>query len=271
MPPFIRLSSYTATCALLVLALGISHLSALADGGTKPTEQTNVVDNRAGDADLEALRPIIARKLEGKASELHLRRVPGIGLIEVFNEADSRVSYVDEDAKRLFVGSIYSIDDHANLTEAREHELNRLHLSEIPQDRVIKIVKGKGTLKFAVFEDPDCPFCRQMEAKLADFDDYTAYILLFPITDLHPQAEAIAHRIWCSDDPSAAWQGYMRSKTLPADGKSCATPIETLRKLADKHRVTSTPTLVLPDGELLEGLPPLSVLRAKLIRMQGNS
>ena len=217
----------------------------------------------SSDTALASTRAKVAERLGGTPADYRLREMADTPLIEVYSERDSRIAYVDRDVRRLFVGTLYDADSKANLTEPRERELNRIPLASIPLERAIKVVKGKGTLQFAVFEDPDCPFCRQMEARLKDLDDYTAYVLLFPLTDLHPGAAAAAKAIWCSDDPSAAWLAYMNEQKRPP-ARECATPIADLQALALRHRIAGTPTLIMPDGEIVEGMPDLASLKTRL-------
>lgn len=254
-----------ALAVLSILAAVSTPVAADAAAGTRagPVAATASATAIGTGSELDGLRPLVAERLGAKAEDLQLRALPDSGLIEVFNAGDSRISYVDPQVHTVFLGSLFDAAGHRNLTEQREHELNRIPFEAVPKERAIKVVKGKGTLQFAVFEDPDCPFCRQMEAKLEDFDDYTVYILLLPLTDLHPQAEVAAKAIWCADDPTAAWHAYLSTRRLPP-ARECSTPIAELRKLADRHRVGGTPTLVMPDGELVEGLPTLATLKWKL-------
>ncbi|MDE3011564.1 MAG: DsbC family protein, partial [Pseudomonadota bacterium] len=118
--------------------------------------------------------------------------------------------------------------------------------------------------------DPDCPFCRAMEQKLDSLDNYTAYVLLLPLDELHPNASAAAKRIWCAADPSAAWLTYMHTQQLP-EARDCTTPIAELQQLAHAHQITGTPTLVMPDGEIVEGMPDLDAFKSRLAAPSGTS
>ncbi len=216
----------------------------------------------ANDPALAPLMPEIARKLGAKVDDLSAHLMPGGQLIEVFWLDGGRMVYLDRDVRFILVGSLFDAENKHNLTKLRSAELNRIPFDSLPLDKVIKVVKGNGATRFAVFEDPDCPFCRAMESRLDQLDDYTAYILLFPLKELHPGAEAAAKAIWCAEDPSAAWQSYMHTQQLPV-ARDCETPIVALRDLARRHHIEGTPTLVMPDGEIVEGMPDLATLKAK--------
>jgi thiol:disulfide interchange protein DsbC len=216
------------------------------------------------DPAVQSLLPMIVQRLGGTPDDYVLRALPQTDLVEVYSKSNARVAYVDRALRYVFVGTLFDAVEKKNLTEERQHELNRIPLASLPKDRVIRIVKGQGTLHFAAFEDPDCPYCRAMEAKLDQLDDYTLDILLMPLTDLHPKAEAAAKAIWCAADPSQAWHDYMHNGKLPIGPADCATPIAELAKLARSHGINGTPTLIMPDGEIIEGLPDLDALKARL-------
>jgi len=211
---------------------------------------------------LAALRPRVAERLGGKAEDYDLRALPGADLVEVHSRSNGRMAYVDRALHYVLLGTLYDADSKANLTSQRLAEYNRLPFDQLPLERAIKIVKGNGTPRFAVFEDPDCPFCRAMEARLEQLDDYTAYVLLLPLSDVHPNAEKVATAIWCSPDPATAWHRYLLEQKLP-ESRACATPIAELARIATAHNINGTPTLVMPDGEIVEGLPDFDTLKAK--------
>ena len=75
------------------------------------------------------------------------------------------------------------------------------------------------------------------------------YVFLFPIAQLHPQAPAKAHAIWCAKDRAEAWGQWMHDKKLPPNNGPCAgDPIDQLQKLGNDLLINSTPTLFFADG-----------------------
>ena len=78
--------------------------------------------------------------------------------------------------------------EQKDLTEMARSAVTQKSYSQLPFKNAIKIVKGnggKGKREFALFSDPDCPFCRRLEETLAGVTDYTAYVFMFPIKSLH--------------------------------------------------------------------------------------
>jgi thiol:disulfide interchange protein DsbC len=184
------------------------------------------------------------------------------GVYELF--MGDQIVYSDAAGDYLIVGSMVDTQTKENLTEARVNDHGKIDFSVLPLDRAIKIVKGNGSRKFAVFSDPDCPFCQQLEQTLLSVTDITMYVFLFPIASLHPQAPAKAHSIWCAADRQQAWTQWMREKKLPPAKTCSGDPVDALQKLGDTLHINSTPTLFFANGRRIAGAIPGSELEKDL-------
>lgn len=173
------------------------------------------------------------------------------GLYEVVT-AD-RLVYSDATGAHLILGNVMDTASKENLTEKRWNELNKIDFNSLPFEHAIKIVKGNGSRRLVAFEDPLCPFCAELERGLATLSDYTLYVFLLPLEDIHPGAAQIARSIWCADDPAAAWTAWMQQDKQPAVRSCDSVPVEALAALAGKLRVNSTPTLFFADGLKIAG------------------
>jgi thiol:disulfide interchange protein DsbC len=184
------------------------------------------------------------------------------GVYEVY--MGDQIVYSDAMGDYLLVGSMVDTQTKQNLTDARMNEHGKIDFSALPVDRAIKIVKGNGSRKFAVFSDPDCPFCQQLEKTLLSVTDITMYVFLYPIASLHPQAPAKAHAIWCAADRQQAWNQWMQEKKLPPAKTCSGDPIDGLQKLGDTLHVNSTPTLFFANGRRVAGAIPAPELEKDL-------
>lgn len=190
------------------------------------------------------------------------------GLYEIF--MGDQIVYTDVAGDYVIIGSMVDTQTKQNLTEARLNDHGRIDFNTLPLERAIKIVKGNGSRRFAVFSDPDCPFCQQLEKSLLSVTDITMYVFLFPIASLHPQAPAKSHAIWCAPDRAQAWNQWMHEKKLPP-AKSCAgDPIEPLQKLGDTLHINSTPTMFFADGHRVAGALPTAEIE-KVLASAGAS
>jgi thiol:disulfide interchange protein DsbC len=184
------------------------------------------------------------------------------GIYEVFT--GSVIVYTDRNGDHLFTGKLYETKSRRDLSDERLDVYNKVDFDTLPFDHAIKIVKGNGRRRLAIFEDPDCPYCQKLEIELKDVTDLTIYVFLFPIDDLHPQAHEHAKSIWCASDRAAAWTGWVADRKPLAEATCSEDPVPELRKLATTLRVTSTPTLITENGHRMAGAPTPEKLRSLL-------
>jgi thiol:disulfide interchange protein DsbC len=231
-------------------AIGFSTLVFAASAATPAAQDVPTV-----------IRETLAKRFPA-VKVIDVRPGPVAGLYEVFT-GDS-IAYSDATGDHLFVGSLVDTRNQRDLSaEAMDARL-AIDFASLPLERAIKTVKGNGSRKLAVFSDPDCPFCQQLEHELAGISDVTIYTFLFPIAQLHPGAPAKAHAIWCSTDRAATWKSWMIDQKAP-EGASCDNdPVEEIQALAQKLRVNSTPVLYTGSGKRFGGTLPAAQLEKLL-------
>lgn len=197
-----------------------------------------------------------------KASIESVQRSGIAGLYEIYMER--QVLYSDENAAHIFAGKIIETKTDKNITQERLRQLSAIPFDSLPLDLAIKTVKGNGSRKLAIFSDPLCPYCQQMERDLALVTDVTIYTFLYPIESLHPGASEVAKAIWCSPDRSKTWEEWMLRGQKPATVETCDTPVVALQELGRKYRIDATPTLVFADGNVAPGALQLRQLETAL-------
>ena len=213
-------------------------------------------DERAVRATLEAMFP--------QAPIQSVVETPYAGLFEA--AIDGKVYYVSNDGRYILGGPLIDTKTRVNLTSARLEKINEIAWDSLPLDLAIKRVKGKGTRRIAIFEDPDCPYCKALEKTLSEIDDVTVYVMLYPIASLHPQATDKSKAIWCAKDPGKAWEEAVSTGVAPAGSATCETPIAKLAAFAQQHRITGTPTTILSDGRRVVGSVPREELERQMQR-----
>ena len=164
------------------------------------------------------------------------------GVFEV--EMGENLAYVDSSGRYFLFGHLYDMQAQRDLTAERDAERRRIAFSRLPLADAFPEIRGKGERRLAVFSDPDCPYCRQLETSLQGLDNVKIYRFLLPLAALHPEARAKAISVWCAPDPLKAWQGLLRGDAPP--------PTEI--------KIYGTPTLVLGDGRILPGVATLPEL-----------
>ncbi len=187
-------------------------------------------------------------------------RMP-FGLFEVV--VDAEIVYVDERVSYLIAGNAFDLRTQENLTARHKDELLRVDFTSLPLQMAVKTVRGDGSRVIAVFEDPNCPYCKRFERDIATLTNTTIYTFLYPILsrdvavadDSYPKARAI----WCAPDRTAAWsQVMLEGRHLDPAPASCKHPLEDVLALGQKLHVTGTPTIVFTDGRRAPGAIPLA-------------
>lgn len=189
------------------------------------------------------------------------------GLFEV--SMGRSIAFTDTSARYFVFGHLFDMKTQTDLTAERLATINRIDFSGLPIADAIVTVRGGGRRRFAVFSDPDCPYCKELERELAKLDDVTIYTFLYPIDALHPEARLKAQKILCARDRAKAWSEFMARGAVP-DSPECATKIDQLIDLASGLGINATPTLVFPDGALTPGVVPAKEIERRLAGGQQN-
>lgn len=191
-------------------------------------------------------------------------KTPYGGLYEVF--MGGQIIYTDEDLSFLIAeGKLVNPKTKQNVTAERLAELTKIDFNSLPLEKAIKVVKGNGKRKVAVFSDVDCPFCKRLEQnELSNITDVTIYTFLYPLEQLHPNAAAKSKLIWCAEDRVSAWNDWVFKNKLPKKSGNCKVPLEEIGQLAQKIGVQSTPTLIFADGKRMNGAQPYKLIESAM-------
>ena len=177
-------------------------------------------------------------------------KAPMAGLYELrVNETE--IFYTDAEGNFLIQGSLIDTKAKRNLTEERVEKLSAIDFDALPLKDAFTVVRGTGKRKMAVFEDPNCGYCKRFERDMQKVSDVTVYMFLYPI--LSPDSTEKSKSIWCAKDRSKAWQDMMvRDQSVPK--ASCDTSaIDRNLAFGKKHKITGTPTIFFADGSRVPG------------------
>jgi thiol:disulfide interchange protein DsbC len=189
-----------------------------------------------------------------------VRKLPYANLYEVV--ANGEIFYTDEKASFLVLGQVIDLKTKENITDARMRQVNAIQFDKLDFKNAIKIVRGNGSRKLAIFEDPNCGYCKRFERDLLAVNDITVYVFLYPI--LSQNSIDQSKQIWCSKDAGKMWLDHMTRDLAPSGDGSCTTPIDQNLAFGRDKRINGTPTLVFENGERVPGVMPIAEVEKKL-------
>lgn len=195
-----------------------------------------------------------------------LTNLPGIYEVVM----GKNVAYVEESGRYFIFGHLFDMQTQTDLTEGKAAGENtvRVDFKNLPLKDAIVTVRGDGSRKVAIFSDPDCPYCKQLENNIANISNVTIYTFMFPIDQLHPQAKAKAIGVWCAADRSKAWENLLRKNEVVSG--NCDNPIERNIALAESLSINGTPTVIFADGSLIPGAPSAAKFEQTLNSVAGK-
>lgn len=166
---------------------------------------------------------------------------------------DGQVVYLGEDAQHILVGSMYRLSDQKNLTQDLVLKQNSIEWKKLPLQDAVKSVRGNGKRQIAIFSDPNCPYCKQLEAELSKLNDVTIYTFIYPIKT---QSIAVSKQVFCEKDPALAWSNLISKGLQPTSNKTCANPVERNLSLGKSLGLTGTPAIIFSNGFKVMGSHP---------------
>jgi thiol:disulfide interchange protein DsbC len=203
----------------------------------------------AGAQDVDKIRKNLTQRLPqlGQVDEVNKTPMPGVYEVRVGMD----LFYTDAEGNYIIQGELVDARQHRNLTEERQAKLLVIPFDQLPVKDAFTLVRGNGKRKIAIFEDPNCPYCKRFEQDLQKVNNVTVYMFLYPI--LGPDSNDKSRNLWCAKDRAGAWMDWMlRAKAAPeasCDVAALARNVEFGRK----YKITGTPTMILADGRRVPG------------------
>ena len=194
-----------------------------------------------------AVKDAIENQLPGSAVDA-VTRTALPGLYEVI--FDDNIIYYMPASGQFIAGVLFSKEGD---------NLSKISLERLAIDKVKKMQTLTGQKDKAIkVSDPDCPYCRKMEAYWKIHQkDVTRYIFLMPVVALHPDSEKKARYILASSDPARALQSVLSGK-LDEDGATLKKDFDdkgrlnSLQAITGKAGVKATPTYLI-NGTVING------------------
>jgi len=236
------MKSFTLLAVLTMVCIAMLGVSATATAG----EPLN----------MDKIEKTISKNLLMLSPKMQVKSVRPFDAIPGLYEVHVRdiIFYTDAEGSHLISGHIIETATRKDLTQARIEDLNRVDWSTLPLRNAVISGDRNGT-PVAVFTDPDCPFCRDLEKELLKVKGIKFYTFLYPLGSIHKHARAKSEAIWCAKNQHKALQDVMLHDKQASDLKSsvCNSPIVDNIKLGESLGIKGTPTLIAKDGRKHSG------------------
>ncbi|MFF7398407.1 DsbC family protein [Achromobacter sp. NPDC008082] len=262
-----RISATLAAC-FLAGGLGLTataHAQAPAKGdkavSTQSVGQPGKGEKSVSTTQIDPVAEAVKERFQQRFTGMDVttvRRTP-YGLFEVQLGMD--LIYTDEKVTWVMEGPLIDAMTRRDVTRESQEKLSAVTFDQLPLELAIKQVKGNGEKKVAIFEDPNCGYCKQLRHTMEELDNVTVYTFMYPI--LSPDSKTKVRDVWCAKDQGQAWDDWMVRGKKPATA-SCDVPEDKLLALGQQLMVRGTPTLFFADGSRVSGAIPLDQLKARL-------
>ncbi len=166
--------------------------------------------------------------------------------------------YIDFSKQYIIAGNIIRIKDGANIG-------HKIDVAEIPTAGSITLGVDSAPVTLHVFTDVRCSHCKtlhlNLETLVADIPEVKVQVHLLPIM----MDKKLAASLGCSNSAQmlrAAYDSHgnisLMDKLPPCDD----TAVKAVEAFARKRQLNSTPSIILPDGQVVRGARPLEALKA---------
>jgi len=212
-----------------------------------------------------AIRKNLAERLPNLPKIDEVTKTPMDGLYEVrINQ--SEIFYTDAGGNFIIQGNLIDTKARVDLTEQRVEKLTAIEFKDLPLKDAFTIVRGNGKRKVAVFEDPNCGYCKRFERDLAKVDNVTVHVFLYPI--LSQDSADKSRHIWCAKDKGKAFLDWMVRDVIPPAASCDASALVRNVEFGKKMRITGTPTLIFANGNRVPGAIPQERIEKLLAEAQ---
>ena len=212
------------------------------------------------------IRKNLAERLPALSKIDEVSKTPMNGLYEI--RVDSDIFYTDPEGNFLIQGNLIDTKGKRNLTEERVAKLSDIDFDALPLKDAFTQVRGDGKRKLAVFEDPNCGYCKRFERDLQKVNNVTIHTFLIPI--LSADSVEKSKNIWCAKDKGKAWLDWMVRDQAAAKASCDTSALERNLAFSKKYKITGTPTVFFVNGTRVPGAISAQEIEKQLASATGK-
>jgi thiol:disulfide interchange protein DsbC len=217
---------------------------------------------QAGDPELEKVRKAVTERIPGIAADsITPSSAPGLYQVRKGQE----FGYVTADGRFMIFGDMIDLATGEQITERQRGESRMAVLRQFGPDQVIEFAPKDAKYFVTVFTDIDCGYCRKLHAEMKQYNDAGIGIryLFYPRSGPNTPSFEEAKQVWCSADRRDALT-KAKQGVAPKVAGTCANPVQAHYSAGESIGINATPTMILPDGEVVRGYVRAQPLLARL-------
>lgn len=168
----------------------------------------------------------------------------------------SNIYFATHDGRYLFAGPIIDTQQRINIVSLQENQLRRSYLNSLPEGVLVSYPStspNKHTI--TVVTDIDCPYCRKFHNYIPSINQQgvTVNYVMLPRAGVGSGSHKKTISALCSDNPADAITSAMQN-AAPSENNCQSEVMSQHMTIAQHLKVNSTPTIILPNGQLKVGL-----------------
>ena len=216
--------------------------------------------SRAADVSEEVRQSIQA--MFGETTDIQIDRYEG-QLLEI--TIGPKTLFASLDGQYIFGGPVLDTNTGINLVEQKGKQYRQRRLSLLSPDMYLSFPATTNEQHtVTVFTDIDCTYCRRLHTYMSAYNELgiTVNYVMLPRSGLNSSSYNKAASVFCSSNPAENMTLAMKNEFDQKN--SCEHTITDQFQLAMEFGINSTPTMILPDGEVKVGFLTPAALQVVL-------
>ncbi|MCJ8294746.1 MAG: DsbC family protein [Colwellia sp.] len=182
----------------------------------------------------------------------------------------ARSFFASKDGRYIYLGKVIDTQLKLDIGEQLAQQSRLKKLAQFDESKQL-IFPATGEELFAVtlFTDIDCGYCRRFHSNMAQYNALGIRVnyLMLPRAGKNSNSYDKTAAVLCSENPqenmTLAMQGRFSASSLSVK-KSCQQSLDQQMSLASEFGISATPTMLLPNGGVIEGVLNPEQLLAQL-------
>lgn len=162
--------------------------------------------------------------------------------------------FASSDGRYIFTGPVIDTQTKQNISEQRAQLYRKERISNLDNNMTLSFpATGPKSHTVTLFTDIDCTFCRKLHSHMNEFNasGITFNYVMLPRAGRNSHSFNKTVSVLCSAQPQESMTQAMKGQSF--EPNHCANTLSEQLALASELEINSTPTMILPDGQLRLG------------------